>query len=69
MDQEQRMIAPYGIALPFLWTIASFGELPIERKRIEIKKQGLFGMIFGKAGSQGEVVTSYVPCTMEDLYE
>ena len=69
VDQEQRMIAPYGIALPFLWTIASFGELPIERKRIEIKKQGLFGMIFGKAGSQGEVVTSYVPCTMEDLYE
>ena len=58
VDQEQRAIAPYGIALPFLWTMASFGDLLIERKRITTK--GFFKKV--------PVVTTYI-ARMADLYE
>lgn len=58
VDQEQRAIAPYGIALPFLWTMASFGDLLIERKRITTK--GFFKKV--------PVVTRYI-ARMADLYE
>lgn len=70
VDQEQRAIAPYGIAMPFLWTMASFGDIPVERKRIETKKTGLLKKLFGKAEGQDiQVITSYTACTMADLYE
>ena len=70
VDQEQRAIAPYGIAMPFLWTMASFGDIPIERQQMGVKKTGLLKRLFGKADGQDvQVSTVYTACTMADLYE
>lgn len=63
VDQEERPIAPYGIALPFLWTMASFGDLSIERKRVEVKQSFLKKL----CGKPGDVIVSYVNCGMTDL--
>ena len=65
VDQEERPIAPYGIALPFLWTMASFGDLSIERKRVEVKQSFLKKL----CGKPGDVIVSYVNCGMTDLYQ
>ena len=61
MDEKSADRAPYGVVLPFLWTLACMGYLPVTCSRFKTVKTGFLGL--------KEEVRSYTePAEYQDLF-